>query len=86
MFSHSGYASREPNTPIPAWLFRFLAPQLAPHDVVKRIIAALDLHQSQNIMMPWYTNSALFMRLLPTWARDFMQWVRFLRSKLQLWC
>lgn len=76
MFSRSGYAAREPNTPMPAWLFRFLAPQLAPHDVVKRIIAALDLHQSQHIMMPFYTNLAMFMSILPTWARDFLQWVR----------
>ena len=76
MFSRSGYASPKPNVPMPAWLFRFLAPQLAPHDVVKRIIAALDLHQSQNITMPFYTNLAIFMRLLPAWARDFLQWVR----------
>jgi len=75
MFSRSGYAAREPNTPMPAWLFRFLAPQLAPHDVVKRIIAALDLHQSQHIMMPFYTNLAIFMNILPTWARDFLQWI-----------
>lgn len=75
MFSQSGYASRNPDTPLPPWLFRFLAPQVAPHDVVKRIIAAIDAHQSQDVRMPFFVNVARLGAVLPSWGRDFLQWV-----------
>jgi hypothetical protein len=75
MFSRSGYASRNPSTPLPPWLFRFLAPQVQPHEVVKRIIAAIDDHQSRTIAIPFFVNVARFGVLLPSWGRDFLQWV-----------
>jgi NAD(P)-dependent dehydrogenase (short-subunit alcohol dehydrogenase family) len=55
--------------------FKFAAPQLAPHFVVKAIIAALDEQESREISMPFYTNFVPLIRLLPSWSRDFFQWL-----------
>lgn len=76
LFSRSGYNApdSELKTPLPAWLFKFLAPQLAPHDVVKRIIAVIDVHQSQDIFLPFFVNVARWAPVLPTWGRDLLQW------------
>jgi len=75
MFSRSGFNSRTPSSPLPAWLFRFLAPPLASHDVVKAIIAALDDHESREIYLPFFVHFSTLSRALPSWARDFMQWI-----------
>ncbi|KAF8307962.1 retinal short-chain dehydrogenase/reductase [Clavulina sp. PMI_390] len=75
LFSRSQYGSPNPPSALPAWLFRFLAPQLAPHEVVKRVIAAIDLHQSQDILMPFFVNVSQHARLLPSWGRDALQWI-----------
>ena len=54
-------------------LFRFFLPSLAPVTVAKAIIAALDAHESRSIHLPFYTYSALIMRLLPSFFRDLAQ-------------
>ncbi|QRV91577.1 short chain dehydrogenase [Ceratobasidium sp. AG-Ba] len=58
-----------------AWWYRFLAPTLAPHDVVKAIIAAIDEQESRTIFMPFYTNFVRLTGIMPSWARDFCQWI-----------
>jgi len=75
LFSRSAYTSEKPPSPLPSWLFRFLAPPIASHDVVKTIIAALDDHESREILMPFLVNVSKWMNLFPSWARDFMQWL-----------
>jgi hypothetical protein len=81
MFSRSGFASRPPS-PLPHWLHRFLAPPLATHDVVKAVIAALDRHESRDIYIPFFVNATVVIQLLPTWGRDFFQWVSSARVLL----
>jgi hypothetical protein len=42
---------------------------------VKRIIAALDERHSQQIYLPFYANFAPYLNHLPSFLRDFAQWV-----------
>lgn len=56
-------------------LWRFLFPTLHPVAVVKRIIAALDEQHSQTIFLPFYTNFAPFMNILPSFLHDALQWI-----------
>jgi len=58
-----------------AWWYNFFAPTLAPHDVVKAIIAAIDEQESRTIFMPFYTNFVRLTGIMPSWARDFCQWI-----------
>ncbi|KAJ3479327.1 hypothetical protein NLI96_g9138 [Meripilus lineatus] len=58
-----------------SWLFKFLVPSLAPITVAKHIIAALDDQHSQVIYAPFYVNFTPLLRLMPSFARDFAQWV-----------
>ncbi|QRV76747.1 short chain dehydrogenase [Ceratobasidium sp. AG-Ba] len=67
LFSHAKFPR--------AWWYRFLAPTLAPHDVVKAIIAAIDEQESRTIFMPFYTNFVRLTGIMPSWARDFCQWI-----------
>jgi len=83
MFSRSGFASRPPS-PLPHWLHRFLAPPLATHDVVKAVIAALDRHESRDIFMPFFANATVIIQLLPTWGRDFFQWISGANHSLEI--
>lgn len=53
--------------------YRFFVPSLAPVTVVKEIIAALDSQESRMILLPFYTYSALIMKLLPSFLRDLAQ-------------
>ncbi|KAH0839835.1 retinal short-chain dehydrogenase reductase [Lanmaoa asiatica] len=53
--------------------YRFFVPSLAPVTVVKAIIAALDSQESRMIHLPFYTYSALIMKLLPSFVRDLAQ-------------
>ncbi|KAG9218830.1 hypothetical protein CCMSSC00406_0001056 [Pleurotus cornucopiae] len=63
-------------TRLPTWpLFKFLAPSLHPVTVVKSIIAAMDEQHSQTLMMPFYTQFAPFMPILPSFLRDLFQWM-----------
>ena len=54
---------------------KFLAPSLAPVAVVKEIIAALDGQCSKMIFLPFYTQLGPYLGLLPSFLRDFLQWV-----------
>jgi len=83
MFSRSGFASRPPS-PLPHWLHRFLAPPLATHDVVKAVIAALDRHESRDIYIPFFVNATVVIQLLPTWGRDFFQWISGANRSLEI--
>ncbi|KAB5590520.1 Short-chain dehydrogenase/reductase family protein [Ceratobasidium theobromae] len=58
-----------------SWWYRFFAPSLAPHDVVKAMIAAMDEQESRTIFMPFYTHFVRLTGILPSWARDFCQWI-----------
>ncbi|KAF4575144.1 hypothetical protein EYR36_006500 [Pleurotus pulmonarius] len=63
-------------TKLPTWpLFKFLAPSLHPVTVVKSIIAAMDEQHSQTLMMPFYTQFAPYMPILPSFLRDLFQWL-----------
>ncbi|CAG8684722.1 3242_t:CDS:2, partial [Acaulospora morrowiae] len=50
--------------------FPFITPPLAPLDVVKPIITALDKDQSQDILTPYYVNLAPALRFLPSFVQD----------------
>ena len=62
------------------WLYRFFVPSLAPVDVVKALITALDEQHSQTIYMPFYANFVPFLQACPSFVRDFGQWVRDMSS------
>ncbi|KAG6821501.1 hypothetical protein H0H93_000009 [Arthromyces matolae] len=53
---------------------KFLFPSVQPVAVVKKVIAALDEQDSQDITLPFYTHAAPYLRLFPSFARDFFQW------------
>lgn len=57
-------------------LFKFFCPSLPPVTVVKHIIAALDDQHSQTLLMPFYVNFVPYVRHLPSFLRDIVQWVR----------
>jgi len=76
LFSNSRFVSSKSNpSPLPRSLQRFLAPPLPPHVVVKAIIAALDEQESRDIYLPWFVNFVPAVRILPSWGRDFFQWI-----------
>jgi all-trans-retinol dehydrogenase (NAD+) len=58
-------------------LFRFFAPPLHPHQVVKAIISALDENESRVIRMPFYTETSRFwsvgVGIVPKWLVDLVQ-------------
>ncbi|PPQ66592.1 hypothetical protein CVT26_009492 [Gymnopilus dilepis] len=56
-------------------LFRFFCPSIQPVAVVKRIIAALDDQYSEDIFLPFYTNFIPYVGHLPSFLRDFVQWI-----------
>lgn len=58
-----------------AWWFKFLVPSVPPHTVAKAVIAAIDTEQSMTIYMPFYTNFVPWVSLLPSYGRDFFQWL-----------
>jgi len=51
---------------------------LEPITVVKAIIAALDEQHSRTVYLPFYANFVPLLRLLPSFLRDFAQWVGFI--------
>jgi len=57
------------------WLRRFMMPALAPITVAKAVIAALDSSFSQTIYLPFFVNFAPYFGMLPSFSRDFVQWV-----------
>lgn len=56
-------------------LYQFFMPSLAPIDVVKKIIQALDDQHSQTVLMPLYVNLMPFRQHFPSYLKDFTQWV-----------
>jgi len=56
-------------------LFSFFCPSVQPVTVVKKVIAALDEQHSQTILLPFYTNFIPYIGHLPSFLRDFVQWV-----------
>lgn len=71
--------SRLPSLPAnTSSFYKFFTPSLQPVTVVKRIIAALDERHSRVIFMPFYTQFVPYLPILPSFARDFVQWVRAL--------
>ena len=62
---------------LPPTLFHnFCFPSIPPVTVVKSIITALDEQQSQTILMPFFTQFGLLLKILPSFVRDLLQWVR----------
>jgi len=55
--------------------YRFTAPSVHPHQLAKAVIAAIDEQESRTIYMPFYTNFARLVGTLPSFARDFFQWL-----------
>ncbi|GJJ07524.1 hypothetical protein Clacol_001726 [Clathrus columnatus] len=58
-----------------AFWYKFFVPSLPPHMVTKAIIAALDNQESGTIYMPFYTHFVPMIKVLPSFCRDFFQWV-----------
>ncbi|EKM59280.1 uncharacterized protein PHACADRAFT_249667 [Phanerochaete carnosa HHB-10118-sp] len=57
------------------WLFKFFVPNLPPIAITKAVIAALDEQHSRTIYLPFYANFVPFVPLLPSFLRDFSQWL-----------
>lgn len=58
-----------------SWLYRFFVPSLAPVTVAKAVIAALDEQHSVTIYLPFYTNFVPYLAVMPSFIRDFAQYV-----------
>lgn len=66
--------SRMPALPN-AWWFKFLAPSQPPYTIAKAVIAALDMQESRTVYLPFYTYVARWVWCLPSFGRDFFQWL-----------
>lgn len=64
----------------PSRLVAFLAPTIGPHTIAKAIIAALDTDQSREIYLPLYGGWLWAVKGFPSWGRDFLIWVSFVRA------
>ncbi|KAI0053646.1 retinal short-chain dehydrogenase/reductase [Auriscalpium vulgare] len=56
-------------------IFRFFVPSLDPVTVTKKVIAALDEQHSRTLYLPFYVHFAPYLRIVPTFVRDFGQWL-----------
>jgi len=65
----------KPAPPLSAGWFNFLAPSVPPYVVVKEIITAMDVQESREITLPFFAGFVRLVTLLPTWGRDFFQWM-----------
>jgi len=54
---------------------KFFMPSVAPVDVVKRIINALDEQHSQTITLPFYGHFMPYLQHLPSFLQDFCRWI-----------
>jgi short-subunit dehydrogenase len=73
MFSQAkNYATA---SPLPQKLIGFFNPSLAPHVVVKAIIAAMDEQESRDISLPAFAQLAPLGRVVPYFVRDVVHWV-----------
>jgi len=71
----SGQRPLRENAVMPGWLFDFLMPAIAPHDIVKEIIKALDLQESRDIVLPELAKASVIMPVLPYWVNYWSKWV-----------
>jgi len=55
--------------------YQFFMPSVAPVDIVKRIIQALDDQHSKTIMLPLFVNLVPFRQHFPSYLKDFTQWL-----------
>jgi short-subunit dehydrogenase len=67
LFSHITFPSNA--------FFKFFVPSIAPVALVKAIITALDEQHSKTIYLPFYTHFSGCLPLLPSFVRDFAQWL-----------
>jgi len=58
-----------------SWLYRFFVPSLYPVTVAKAVIAALDEQHSRVIYLPFYAHFAPYLWVMPSFIRDFAQWL-----------
>ncbi|KAI0089079.1 retinal short-chain dehydrogenase/reductase [Irpex rosettiformis] len=58
-----------------SWWYKFFVPSIDPVAIAKSVIAALDDQHSRTIYLPFYANFAPFLPLMPSFIRDFGQWV-----------
>jgi len=67
LFSHINLPS---NT-----LYKFFVPSIAPVAIIKAVITALDEQHSRTIYLPFYTHFAGWLAVVPSFVRDFAQWL-----------
>ena len=60
-----------------SWLHKFCTPSLPPHTIAKAVITAIDEQESKMIFLPFYTHFVRWVVILPSYLRDFFQWVRW---------
>ncbi|KAI0796923.1 retinal short-chain dehydrogenase/reductase [Abortiporus biennis] len=58
-----------------SWLFKFFVPSIQPVTIAKAVISALDEQHSQIIYLPFYANFVPFLAIMPSFVRDFGQWL-----------
>ncbi|KAI0677386.1 retinal short-chain dehydrogenase/reductase [Trametes maxima] len=58
-----------------SFFYKFFFPSLAPVDVAKAIIAALDEQHSRVLYMPFYAHFVPLVHIFPSFLRDFAQWI-----------
>ncbi|KAG9292948.1 hypothetical protein G9A89_016310 [Geosiphon pyriformis] len=63
----------------------FFTPQLAPLDVVKAIITALDKNEGDDILIPYYVNLLPIIRFLPGFMIDLMRKFSGLDECMKTW-
>ncbi|KAI0082386.1 retinal short-chain dehydrogenase/reductase [Panus rudis PR-1116 ss-1] len=56
-------------------LYKFFVPSLPPVVVAKAVIAAMDEQHSRTIYLPFYAHFIPFLQLMPSFIRDFAQWL-----------
>lgn len=56
-------------------LYQFFMPSLAPIEIIKKIIQALDDQHSKTIKLPLYVHTMPFRQHLPSYLKDFTQWM-----------
>lgn len=61
-------------------LTKLFLPSLEPSEVARRIVSGIEKRRSEEVGMPFAVNFAWIGRGLPSWARDFVQWVRIQRK------
>lgn len=55
---------------------RFVAPTVNVEEVAQAIVNALERQESRAVIKPWYVAAAPLLRVLPSFVRDGIQYVR----------